>query len=104
VTFILILQWVKVITLAIVVLPASVKKERPTFFTALVYPVVYFVYDLILLRPTALVAAVLWSVNDRPGQSIHEREDYEKDVPPCLPYPDAPWFSVWLPQPDTDDV
>ena len=99
---VLVLQWIRVITLSIVVLPPAVKKERPSFFTVLMYPIVYVVYDLALLRPAAVVAAVFWSVNDRPAQCIHEREDYEKDMPPCLPYPDAPWFSAWLPEPDTD--
>ena len=93
----LLLQWVRLTVLSVVIIPNAVRKERPSFLTQVMYPFVFFFYDLLVLRPLAIVAAVLWAVNDQPGQSIHEREDYEKDIPPCLPYPDAPWFSAWVP-------
>lgn len=97
IVLVMVLEWIKIVVLSTVVIPASVHEERPSFFTGLVYPVVYLLYDMLVLRPVAIVAAVLWAVADHPAQSIHEREDYEKDIPPCLPYPDAPWFSAWQP-------
>jgi hypothetical protein len=95
VAFFLLIDWIRLSVLAIAVIPNAVRQERPTLLTQMLYPLVYFFYDLMILRPLAVVAAVFWAVNDTPNQSIHEREDYEKDIPPCLPYPDAPWFSAW---------
>ena len=97
IVFFLLLQWVRLTVLSIVIIPSAVRKERPSISTQILYPFMYFFYDLVVLRPLAIVAALLWAVNDRPGQCIHEREDYEKDIPPCLPYPDAPWYSAWVP-------
>lgn len=97
------LEWIKVTVLSTALIPSVSRKERPSFVTSLLYPLVFVFYDLLILRPASMVAALLWAISDRPGQSIHEREDYEKDIPPCLPFPDAPWFSAWQKLPDEFD-
>lgn len=89
------LQWLRIAVLSFTIIPSGSRKQRPAFFSALIYPVFHLVYNLCLLKPLSIMAAAVWSVNDRPAQSIHEREDHEKTIPPCLPFPDAPWFSVW---------
>jgi hypothetical protein len=93
----IILQWIRIAVLSFAVIPTASSKDRPGLGNSIIHPFIHLVYNITILRPLSIVFAVFGAVNDRPSQSIHEREDHEKTMPPCLPYPDAPWFSVWKP-------
>lgn len=98
------LQWIRVAVLSIAIIPSGSRRDRPALTTALGFPFFQLVCNLCLLKPLSIIGAVVWSVWDRPAQSLHEREDHEKTVPPCLPFPDAPWFSVWKLHQEKDSV
>lgn len=95
---VLVLQWVRMIVLSVVLIPQSCRKDRPGIVSAMLFPVFHILWNIVVLKPLSIVCAVFWSLNDRPGIALLEREDYEHNIPPCLPYPDAPWFTVWKPQ------
>lgn len=86
----LVLLWVKMIVMALVA-----KENRSGFFSSLVWPGVHFIVNLLVLRPLSIVAGMFWTLRDRPVSSIQDREDQEGSIPPCLPFTDAHWFSVW---------
>ena len=90
--------YVKLVVLWIVIerSPAAARKDRPNFFSALMFPIYHLLWELILMRPLSVLAGLFWSLHDNPDTSLAIREDYEQNVPPCLPYPDAPWYSIWI--------
>ena len=95
------LMYVKLVVLWVVIerSPAAAKKDRPNFFTALYYPIHYVLWELVVLRPLSVFAGLFWSLLDTPDTCLAIREDYEQNLPPCLPYPDAPWYSIWIAPP-----
>jgi hypothetical protein len=90
--------YIKVVVLWLVIerSPVAARVDRPGIFSSVFYPLYHFVWNLLILRPLSVVAAIYWAILDKPDISIAVREDYEQTIPPCLPYPDAPWFSVWI--------
>ena len=98
IALVLVLQWVRIFVLSVVLIPQSCRKDRPGMVSAMLFPVFHILWNIVVLKPLSIVCALFWSLSDRPGMAILEREDYEHNIPPCLPYPDAPWFTVWKPQ------
>jgi hypothetical protein len=94
------LLYLKVVVLWLVISrsPIAARVDRPTILTSILYPYYHFLWNLLILRPFSAIAALFWSILDKPDTSIAIREDYEQNIPPCLPYPDAPWYSVWRAQ------
>ena len=71
------------------------KTDRPGIFSVISYPFIHCFWTLLIIRPAAVITAFVWALHDSPGPGIAEREDFNETIPPMLPYPQAPWFTVW---------
>ena len=92
----IILVYVKAGVLSYCIIRSS--NDRPKFGNILLYPWIHFFGYILILRPLSICAAFNWAMHDhQPGQSISTREDFDENMPPVLPYPEAPWFTVWQP-------
>jgi len=100
------LTWIRVIVLWIVIerSPVAARIDRPSLLSAIFYPLFYAVWNLLILRPLSVLAGIFWTITDKPDTAIAIREDYEQNIPPCLPYPDAAWFSVWVAQTEAKET